>query len=80
VTPNARKQGVASALLAEVVNRLTALGAPRVVLNTAVQNDAAQKLFERHGFRKTMLEMTCELNTFTNSGNPALNSRSCPCP
>jgi ribosomal protein S18 acetylase RimI-like enzyme len=56
-----RRNGVASALLDEVVARLSALGAPRVVLTTAVQNEPAQRLFARHGFRKTMLEMTREL-------------------
>lgn len=61
VVPGARRAGVASALLNEVISRLKALGAPRVVLSTAVQNGAAQKLFERHGFRPTMLEMTREL-------------------
>jgi ribosomal protein S18 acetylase RimI-like enzyme len=32
-----------------------------MVLSTAVQNEPAQRLFERHGFRRTMLEMTQEL-------------------
>ena len=61
VAPTARKHGVASALLSEAVKRLTALGAPRVPLSTATQNEAAQKLFAKHGFRGTMLEMTREL-------------------
>jgi ribosomal protein S18 acetylase RimI-like enzyme len=56
-----RRTGVASALLAEVRSRLAAAGVPRIVLATAVQNEAAQRLFERHGFRRTMLEMTAEL-------------------
>jgi ribosomal protein S18 acetylase RimI-like enzyme len=60
VMENERRNGVAGALLDEVVTRLTALGAPRVVLTTAVQNEAAQRLFARHGFRRTMLEMTRE--------------------
>lgn len=61
VVEEARRGGVANLLLDEVVSRLRALGAPRVVLSTAVQNHAAQRLFERHGFRSTMLEMTREL-------------------
>jgi ribosomal protein S18 acetylase RimI-like enzyme len=61
VAKEARRSGVASALLDEVAARLRALGAPRLVLSTAVQNKAAQKLFECHGFRTTMLEMTREL-------------------
>jgi RimJ/RimL family protein N-acetyltransferase len=36
-------------------------GAPRVILWTATQNEAAQALFQRLGFRKTMTEMTLEL-------------------
>jgi ribosomal protein S18 acetylase RimI-like enzyme len=61
VEESARRAGVASALLDEVRARLVAAGAPRLVLSTAVQNEAAQRLFERHGFRRTMLEMTQEL-------------------
>ncbi|HEX3596606.1 MAG TPA: GNAT family N-acetyltransferase [Polyangiaceae bacterium] len=61
VDPDARRGGVATALLNEVRARLTAAGAPRILLSTAVQNEAAQRLFERHGFRRTMLEMTEEL-------------------
>ncbi|HEX4512278.1 MAG TPA: GNAT family N-acetyltransferase [Polyangiaceae bacterium] len=57
-----RRTGVASALLEETKARFTALGAPRVILSTAVQNEAAQRLFSRHGFRQTMIEMTAELS------------------
>jgi ribosomal protein S18 acetylase RimI-like enzyme len=32
-----------------------------MVLSTAVQNAAAQRLFRRLGFRDTMIEMTREL-------------------
>jgi ribosomal protein S18 acetylase RimI-like enzyme len=32
-----------------------------VVLSTAQANDVAQRLFERLGFRRTMVEMTREL-------------------
>ncbi len=61
VVPGERRNGVASRLMDEVVKRLATLGAPRIVLSTAVQNEAAHRLFERHGFRRTMLEMTREL-------------------
>ena len=37
-------------------------GAPRVLLWTAEQNPAAQTLFGRLGFRRTMIEMTRELD------------------
>jgi ribosomal protein S18 acetylase RimI-like enzyme len=40
---------------------LTERGTPRLVLHTATQNQTAQRLFARFGFRTTMLEMTREL-------------------
>jgi ribosomal protein S18 acetylase RimI-like enzyme len=56
----ARGRGVATRLVNDTVARLTALGAPRVVLMTAAQNEGARKLFETLGFRSTMIEMTRE--------------------
>lgn len=61
VAETARRRGVAGQLLARVADELRARGAPRIVLHTSVKNRGAQKLFEAAGFRKTMLEMTCEL-------------------
>ena len=61
VAPEARQQGIGKQLLLRVQKDLAKRGAPRLVLHTAVQNRAAQKLFASAGFRKTMLEMTCEL-------------------
>jgi ribosomal protein S18 acetylase RimI-like enzyme len=58
VAKEARKEGLGEALVKEMCNRLEALGAPRVVLHTAVQNEGAQALFEKVGFRRTMIEMT----------------------
>src|SRR4029453_15432870 len=58
VWKEARRLGVGSALLDEVAGRLQALGASRILLSAAVQNQTAQRLFERHGFRPTMCEMT----------------------
>jgi len=55
-----RHRGVGARLVDEMVKRLGALGAPRVILMTAVQNTNAHRLFERLGFRATMLEMTRE--------------------
>jgi ribosomal protein S18 acetylase RimI-like enzyme len=60
VEESARGHGLGEALVREMVRRLTEKGAPRVVLLTAVQNEAAQHLFRKLGFRTTMLEMTCE--------------------
>ncbi len=61
VDEGVRGQGVGEALLREVVDRLGKKGAPRVVLLTAVQNESAQRLFRKLGFRTTMLEMTREM-------------------
>jgi ribosomal protein S18 acetylase RimI-like enzyme len=60
VDESARGHGLGEALVTEMVRRLTELGAPRVLLLTAVQNEAAQHLFKKLGFRTTMLEMTRE--------------------
>jgi ribosomal protein S18 acetylase RimI-like enzyme len=61
VDEDARRRGVATALLDAAIQWLRERGAPRVVLWTAAQNDAAQALFSRRGFRTTMFEMTLEL-------------------
>ncbi len=61
VEESARGSGVGAALLEATLAGLRELGAPRVVLSTMWGNTAAQRLFERAGFRRTMVEMTCEL-------------------
>ena len=61
VRDTARQGGVASALMEAATEWLRAHGAPRVVLMTATANEAAQRLFTRLGFRRTMVEMTLEL-------------------
>jgi ribosomal protein S18 acetylase RimI-like enzyme len=60
VDPSARRQGAARKLVLEMCRRLERLGAPRLLLHTAVQNREAQALFAKLGFRSTMLEMTRE--------------------
>jgi ribosomal protein S18 acetylase RimI-like enzyme len=60
VDPIARRRGLARALVTAAIGRLEALGAPRVVLLSAWQNETAQALFTSLGFRKTMVEMTRE--------------------
>ena len=62
VDPAHRGQGVGRMLLDAILAALKARGAPRVVLSTAEQNDSAQRLFARAGFRRTMVEMTRELD------------------
>jgi molybdenum cofactor synthesis domain-containing protein len=60
VEPEARRGGVATRLVSDLCARLTRLGAPRVLLHSAWQNTEAHALFERLGFRRTMVEMTRE--------------------
>jgi ribosomal protein S18 acetylase RimI-like enzyme len=62
VDPAHRGQGIGRMLLDATIEALKARGAPRVVLSTAERNAAAQRLFDRAGFRRTMIEMTRELN------------------
>lgn len=62
VAPDQQGQGVGRMLLDAALTALKARGAPRVVLSTANRNEAAQGLFARAGFRRTMIEMTCELH------------------
>ena len=61
VADEARRLGVGEALLDRAIEWLRERGMPRVLLGTAAQNETAQRLFERRGFRKTMIEMTLEL-------------------
>jgi ribosomal protein S18 acetylase RimI-like enzyme len=62
VDPVHRAQGVGRMLLDATLRALRARGAPRVVLSTAERNESAQHLFARAGFRRTMIEMTRELD------------------
>jgi ribosomal protein S18 acetylase RimI-like enzyme len=62
VDPAYRRQGVGRLLLDAALEALKARGAPRAVLSTADRNAPAQHLFEGAGFRRTMIEMTRELN------------------
>lgn len=61
VEERGRRSGVATALMDAAMAWLKERGAPRVVLGTAEQNEPAQRLFARMGFRRTMVEMTSEL-------------------
>jgi ribosomal protein S18 acetylase RimI-like enzyme len=61
VDSSRRGQGIGQKLLNAMFTTLGARGAPRVVLFTAERNEAAQRLFARVGFRRTMIEMTREL-------------------
>jgi ribosomal protein S18 acetylase RimI-like enzyme len=61
VEDSSRRTGIASSLVEAAIQWLRNHGAPRVVLWTAENNPAAQRLFNRLGFRRTMIEMTREL-------------------
>ena len=62
VDPDYRGQGVGRMLLDATLSELKSRGAPRAVLSTAEGNDRAQHIFEQAGFRRTMIEMTRELD------------------
>ncbi|MCW5853622.1 MAG: GNAT family N-acetyltransferase [Anaerolineae bacterium] len=62
VDPDQRGHGIGRMLLDATLAALKARGAPRVVLSTAEGNEEAQRLFTRAGFRRTMIEMTAELD------------------
>jgi ribosomal protein S18 acetylase RimI-like enzyme len=62
VDPEHRGRGVGRLLLDASLAYLKSRGAPRVVLSTAVRNEPAQRLFASMGFRRTMIEMTRELD------------------
>ena len=65
VDPAHRGRGIGRKLLDAALEFLRERGAPRVVLSTAEHNEAAQRLFEGAGFRRTMIEMTRELDDGT---------------
>ena len=61
VDPDHRGRGVGRRLLEETISMLRTRGARQIVLSTAERNASAQRLFARLGFRRTMIEMTREL-------------------
>ena len=62
VDPAHRGKGAGRLLLDATLAELKARGAPRVVLSTAERNEHAQHVFASAGFRRTMIEMTRELD------------------
>jgi len=60
VEPEVRRTGVAAQLIETAAAWLAGRGVARVMLWTAEKNHTAQRLFERLGFRRTMIEMTRE--------------------
>jgi ribosomal protein S18 acetylase RimI-like enzyme len=63
VDPGHRRQGIGTALLEAAIEALRDRGAPRALLFTAEKNRSAQAMFDRAGFRRTMIEMTRELGS-----------------
>jgi GNAT superfamily N-acetyltransferase len=61
VAAEARRHGVARALVTETFSWFRERKATRAVLLTAWRNPEAHAFFEALGFRRTMLEMTTEL-------------------
>lgn len=72
VDEQGRRLGVATALIEAAADWLRAAGAPRMMLWTAEQNEGAQKLFRKLGFRRTMIEMTRELEAERAEGAEAV--------
>ncbi|HEY0321572.1 MAG TPA: GNAT family N-acetyltransferase [Pyrinomonadaceae bacterium] len=62
VDPEHRGRGVGRLLIDATLKFFRSRGVPRVVLSTAERNEAAQRLFASMGFRRTMIEMTRELD------------------
>ena len=60
VDESARRSGAGEGLVREAIEWLEAQGSPRVMLISAAVNEHAQHLFEKLGFRHTMVEMTRE--------------------
>jgi GNAT superfamily N-acetyltransferase len=60
VEESERREGVGSRLVEEASAWLVSRGVPRVMLWTAEKNGRGQRLFEKLGFRRTMVEMTRE--------------------
>ena len=61
VEERGRRMGIASALIEAVIAWCRERHMPRVLLCTSPHNVSAQALFARVGFRKTMIEMTREI-------------------
>ena len=68
VDPDRRRHGVGRMLFDATVALLESLGASQVVLSTAERNDQAQRLFASAGFRRTMIEMTRDLDAGDSRG------------
>ena len=62
VDPDHWKRGIGGMLLQAILDAFAERGTRQAVLYTAAKNENAQRLFDRMGFRRTMIEMTRELD------------------
>lgn len=60
IAPDSRRTGLASRLADAVLSAFAARGVRRIFLFTTIGNDAAERFWERHGFRCTAPERTYE--------------------
>ena len=69
VDPQHRGRGIGRLLIGAALEFFKSRGVPRVVLSTAEQNEAAQRLFASMNFRRTMIEMTRDLDDLGSSAH-----------
>lgn len=69
VVPEARRRGIANALVRAAKDRFRAIGVRQVRLHTGSFNDAARATFAKEGFRPCVVEMLSMLDPI--EGNPA---------
>ena len=62
---SARGHGLGKALLEAAINALRELGANTLMLAVSPKNETARRLFEKQGFRLTMLLMTRNLGSLS---------------
>ena len=61
VDESARAEGAGRALIDAAAEAAKDMGAKKLLLTVAAKNAAAQRVFEKAGFRRTMTEMTLNL-------------------
>jgi GNAT superfamily N-acetyltransferase len=61
VDETVRTEGIGKLLIGAAAEAAKKVGANKLLLSVAAGNDAAQQVFEKTGFRPTMLEMTLNL-------------------
>ena len=61
VDESARDEGVGRDLIKAAAEAAKRMGAEKLLLTVAAKNAVAQQVFEKAGFRRTMVEMTLNL-------------------